>query len=101
MTRFMHPQHALAVSFVPRRQRPNQSLERTAAPLAGHGGSRSATVTGLGGRLARAAVVQFCRSAAGQFSQRYAPGVGLVKSSYSLAGRSGGWELKAFTPGKD
>ena len=62
MTRFMHPQHALAVSFVPRRQRPNQSLERTAAPLAGHGGSRSATVTGLGGRLARAAVVQFCRS---------------------------------------
>ena len=62
MTRFMHPQHALAVSFVPRRQRPNQSLERTAAPLAGHGGSRSATVTGLGGRLARAAVAQFCRS---------------------------------------
>ena len=63
MPRFMHPQHALAVSFVPRRQRPNQSLERTAAPLAGHGGSRSATVTGLGGRLARAAVAQFCRQA--------------------------------------
>lgn len=31
----------------------------------------------------------------------YAPGVGLVKSSYGSGGRTGGWQLKSFTLGKE